>query len=423
MEWSSSQCIKRFESLATKTFADNDNGVDLFSRAQRFALSYWHDCQQSSVTIEEAFMTDCGHHQIAYFNSLSNNIKVAITSTKTKDSFPCLFCNYNGGIRPKGIGDDIIRSLSAIDDATVSGAAFSTSAAPWSFKRKVMKRLGSFQDGKLHHNSPFDLALWVSKQIWPEKSRPDLVLSIGTGAWDKRCSMDVSGSQSHSKDRSFSRILNAFVKRLEGDRIWLDFAEPMSSPSRERFHRLNLDMSGKEPPADDVDIMHTLKQETLASLGSQPCLDKIYDTIFASIFYFELEACPNFAKGSYHCRGHIFCRLPLSEQGCRNLHTHLYDSKSYFLVLGHPTRCVETETLKSPSFKRLVRFSVSTLEDTIGISIKSMAEYSRSISGFPVSLAGLINLQGLRSPFGHADHRTSDKPLPSVPHIRRTDKL
>lgn len=56
------------------------------------------------------------------FNPLRNNTKVAVTTTTTTDSVPCLFTNYNGRLRPAGVGYDVIRAESAHNNISVSEA-------------------------------------------------------------------------------------------------------------------------------------------------------------------------------------------------------------------------------------------------------------------------------------------------------------
>lgn len=47
----------------------------------------------------------------------------------------------------------------------------------------------------------------------------------------------------------------------------------------------------------------------------------------------------------------------------------------------------------------------------------------RLISGFPISLKDLINLQQLYALFGRADHLILKKPLPSILAKRKIDRL
>jgi len=66
-------------------------------------LSYTQNGQYSLATIKSGFKTTFESH-LKMFNPLTNNTKIAVTTTTAKESQPCLFCNYNGGKRPKEIG-------------------------------------------------------------------------------------------------------------------------------------------------------------------------------------------------------------------------------------------------------------------------------------------------------------------------------
>jgi hypothetical protein len=66
---------------------------------------------------------------------------------------------------------------------------------------------------------------------------------------------------------------------------------------------------------------------------------------------------------------------------------------------------------------------VNTLSESIIISIKGITSIPRLISGFPISLKDLINLQQLYAPFGRADYLILKKPLPSIPAKRKIDRL
>ena len=103
MQWNVDECLTKFETLAEKTFRRR-NGYTVFGRIQELAMSYFRDGQYSSLAIEESFQSVFGD-DMKMFNPLCNNTKVAVTTTTAKDARPCLFSNYNGGIRPPSIGE------------------------------------------------------------------------------------------------------------------------------------------------------------------------------------------------------------------------------------------------------------------------------------------------------------------------------
>jgi hypothetical protein len=89
----------------------------------------------------------------------------------------------------------------------------------------------------------------------------------------------------------------------------------------------------------------------------------------------------------------------------------------YFLVLGHPTRCVDyIPTCSSvPPFKRKIEFTVETLDEDVGITLLGLTSSPKTISGLPQTVAELVRTQQLQSPFGRADCTEEDKALPPTP--------
>ena len=70
-----------------------------------------------------------------------------------------------------------------------------------------------------------------------------------------------------------------------------------------------------------------------------------------------------------------------------------------------------------------MQFVVDTLSESIAISIRGIISIPRLISGFPISLKDLINLQQLYALFSWVDHLILKKPLFSILAKRKIDKL
>ena len=66
---------------------------------------------------------------------------------------------------------------------------------------------------------------------------------------------------------------------------------------------------------------------------------------------------------------------------------------------------------------------VDTLSKSIMISIRGITSIPRLISGFPISLKDLIDLQQLYALFGWVDYLILKKPLPSILAKRKIDRL
>ena len=103
MQWPPHRCLEKFQDLAGKIFKRRTNGSMLLVRVQDLVMSYLADCRYDSTIIEDAFEQLFGS-QLRMFNPLSNDIKVAVTSTTAREALPCLFSNYNGGQRSRETG-------------------------------------------------------------------------------------------------------------------------------------------------------------------------------------------------------------------------------------------------------------------------------------------------------------------------------
>ncbi|KAK0302569.1 hypothetical protein LTR82_017827 [Friedmanniomyces endolithicus] len=358
------------------------------------------DHQYSSQAIEDAFRDVTGNSS-GLFNPLNSDTKVAVTSVTAREVQPCLFTNYNGGPRREDLGYNLIRAAKSADDVTIGEAASCTSAAPWYFKAKSLKHLGTFQDGGLQYNNPLSVALWELKHVWPNRASPDLALSIGTGV---RNDSWMIGSQSPVKDRFFARIFRTFMKSMDGEKMWRDFFNSVPERARHRYHRLNITFEDPEPAIDDVAAMETLKKMTEAQICRHPQKTPIINSMLASMFYFEFERLPTWNGTHYLCAGNIFTRTQLPADGRRILLDELTSTSSFFLLRGVPVGCVPRRNKHTPPFKRAVQFQLESLEDTVAITLRGITSEPCTISGLPKCATDIIAAQGLYAPFGRSDH-------------------
>ncbi|KAK3672622.1 hypothetical protein LTR78_007434 [Recurvomyces mirabilis] len=418
MGWDTSLCIQRFENIATKTFDRHASSGFSFARLQNLALSYLRDGQYSSSPIEAAFRSELGK-DIRMFNPLSSDLKVAVTTTTAKESKTCLFSNYNGNLRSCDSGYDVVRTRESVHDVSVAQAASCTSAAPWFFRPKAIENVGTFQDGGLQHNNPLNLALWELRHLWPDRSTPDFALSIGTGYSESLLSRACVGTQSPVRDRFIARLFKTFMKSLDGEKMWKEFHNSLPDYAKQRYHRINIAVEGSEPAIDDIASMHNLKRQALAFLERDNNLQAALDAMISSLFYFELEDVPEQCETGYVCDGHIYCRLALPPNGRRWLFTQLTKTSSFFIILGQPIACVDRTSKNLPSFRRRVRFTIGSLDENIGITLRGITDSPTAISGMPKTAKQLVEMQGLTADFGCLDHRGIDKALPRLPQKRK----
>ena len=65
-------------------------------------LSYAQNSQYSLAAIKSGFKAAFKSY-LKMFNPLTNNTRVTVITTTTKELQPCLFCNYNRDKQPKNI--------------------------------------------------------------------------------------------------------------------------------------------------------------------------------------------------------------------------------------------------------------------------------------------------------------------------------
>ncbi|KAF2835324.1 FabD/lysophospholipase-like protein, partial [Patellaria atrata CBS 101060] len=423
MRWPIQECVKNFEHLALQTFKHGNKSFLSLAGIQHLLLSYINDYRYDSSAIEQIFRST-ENTPVKMFNPLRCQTKVAVTTTTARGTMPCLIANYNGLPRSPTKGSyQVIRALDSEHDMTISDAqsinffqrASCTSAAPWYFRPKFLRNLGTYQDGGLRHNNPIDIGYWETRCLWPDKADPDFVLSLGTGM----CSNSITvGPQSPVNRRFAYRLLDTLMKTMDGEDAWRRFKLSLPRESQWRYHRLNVTFTDLEPTLDDVQSMEGIKDKVSLSLKVDSEVPRILDSILASMFYFELVSTPTFSDGQYLCEGMVYCRMELNKEGTVALYNALRRTSSYFLFMGSSFPCVERVPRGAPPYGRRLRFSVATLNDIICISILGITSKPRMLSGLPRSVSNLIEAQGLYAPFGTADH-VAQKPLPTVPSKRK----
>lgn len=88
------------------------------------------------------------------------------------------------------------------------------------------------------------------------------------------------------------------------------------------------------------------------------------------------------------------------------------------MLSGRPIVCVERIAKGSPPLKRRLKFSVESMDDTVGITLRGIISTPQYISGSPRTVREIVKLQDLEIPFGRADHHKAEKVLPVVPGKR-----
>ena len=210
------------------------------------------------------------------------------------------------------------------------------------------------------------------------------------------------------------------MRSLDGEKLWQEFFNGLEDGVKHRYHRLNLMIKGPEPALDDVTAIDELREQANTYVRTDHIIQPVFDSVIASLFFFEFEDIPVDTGSSYSCIGHIFCRLALPVAGRKLLYRKLHTSSSYFLVSGKPVVCVERVSSGIPLFRRRVTFQLESLDEQVAITLRGITSMPHTISGLPRIANDLIKLQGLDAPFGSADYSLVGKPLPQVPAKRKS---
>jgi hypothetical protein len=103
----------------------------------------------------------------------------------------------------------------------------------------IIKASGPVQDGGMSgHNNPVNLALWECRHIEPSVTKPDIVLSLGTGTEKPSTSSITTGLRHVILDGYISRLWRSYMSSFNGQNIRCSVSiDPLSSLSRRHSHR------------------------------------------------------------------------------------------------------------------------------------------------------------------------------------------
>lgn len=240
------------------------------------------------------------------------------------------------------------------------------------------------------------------------------MLSLGTGIASATTNIGML-----SKPRFLKRLLNSFMRNLNGEDAWKRFYNSVPINTRHKYHRLNVQFTEPEPSLNDAIRIPELKASVPHKIQADPSESlAVLDAMISTMFYFELDGLPTVDDDGYTCSGYIFCRLDLPQPGLHRLYKQLVETSSWFLIQGNPIICVQCIPQSLPPFKRRIKFHVDASNDPIAFSIRGITSTPQLLSGFPTTLAKLIEEQHLDSPFGTIDHIVPEKPLPAIPQKR-----
>lgn len=241
-------------------------------------------------------------------------------------------------------------------------------------------------------NNPTDAALLEVNCIWPDHHRPHLVLSVGTG-YHETSANDTKFDQEILDDGFVARILRAFLSSpcLDGERAWLNILNRLDESDRSRYFRLRYRFQSDPVALDDAPQIFSLGQ----MVSEFPLdLEKEVKALWASRFFFELLAEPEYSRGQYLCRAMILCRFADARPLIRAMRHEYFSPR---LVMG---TLVTTDfsnedhcCVKCGYFQREIGFEVRQLDSAITTSLVFDKGERSPLASFPKPVNWFIEQQ------------------------------
>lgn len=267
------------------------------------------------------------------------------------------------------------------------------------FRPVRIPSLGSYEDGGLKHNNPINIALWESRYIWPSITKPDVVLSLGTGHQELSHSPVVSTPKPSVRDMFVFRLWRSFMASIDGQSVWRDLMNRLDEQARRDFFRLTVCFSGPEPAPDDFTSMESLSLAVQIHPQGPEDRRRVMMALLISSLYFELDRAPQYEGGGlYYASGTIRCR---SSGALRSLLSLYPYGLEYFNGPVSLARFVSLEDLckSCGRYARPIHFFTRSLDEQVALNIRWEADEVRNVSAMPQPLSWFTRMQRLDSPF------------------------
>ncbi|GLA56176.1 hypothetical protein AnigIFM63604_005046 [Aspergillus niger] len=379
----------KFEVLARRIFPVRRRWQTLFGKSWDFLTTWVADSRHDSQILDETLQKAFGAKRRLFDTTwpMISGIRVALTASREADGALCLLCNYRGATRSQG------------DSAYRVPVLYQALLCETYFTPKYLDGVGFLQDGGVTANCPLRAALRESQIIWPSRTQPDLVVSIGTGYTPEGPANEAERAGQQIRGGFIARAVRTFLSSsaVDGRRGWLDAWDGVPESIRPDVFRLDQAITGSLPELDDTRAL-----EDLAKF-SYHVPDELTRAWLAKSFFFELDKEPAWVNGGFLCQGSILC--------CR------YDAAS----LVHQIVCQFSEPRYTCGgrdlgavdnsegcvgcgyYRKCVTIQVASMHEDLQLGITGLAGF-RTLGGFPTSIHALLNDQQADAPFGRADH-------------------
>lgn len=153
---------------------------------------------------------------------------------------------------------------------------------------------------------PISLCDLERDQIWPCKTRTDILISLGTG--EKVFAAASQQYRDKLQDGLVPRILNYLTNGiLNNQSVFQSYICNQSKSKRDRCYRLDIEVD-KFKAADDTTSLQDLRDQVQNHSKGRELRRQVVRNLLSSCFYFELESMPVFEDGVHICTGYIRIR-------------------------------------------------------------------------------------------------------------------
>jgi hypothetical protein len=263
---------------------------------------------------------------------------------------------------------------------------------------------GLYFDGGVSHHNPGTLMLQEQRRIDPSCSRPDQLVSVGTGIStldreEAELTPSVRVNSLYQTYQHYMRYNFDGTQQFTNMRDMIKVSVPQEDNDVDHWiRRFDLPVDGPLADLADPAAIDPLGTAAWEYFSALPLVHDLARSIIASMFYFQLRRMPVYEKGGYTCYGRIRCRIPITHPGFSSL-MHKLDSLSCtFSVQGR------TLTHNGSRFDRLGNFSkpvcvyVSTFDEPVHTRLKFGNTRPYYVSASPKSVQSLVKLQKLDWP-------------------------
>lgn len=155
-------------------------------------------------------------------------------------------------------------------------------------------------------NNPSAAARAELRCIWPRTPKPNVVISVGTGYSETACP-ESERNRSILRDGFIPRTIRGFLASpsIDGESGWTDLLQNLSDAEKRGYHRISHRFAKKPPALDDASAVPGL----VKTIGHQHLdCDEIVSALWASRFFMELQAEPEYNRGQYQCQAVVLFR-------------------------------------------------------------------------------------------------------------------